>query len=97
MFSFFKRKNKDISESNNSEVSLDTDVEPIEVFTNSSENKRGELYYKNGYYTYKIIEKLSDNYEGEIYYYWCPILTTASFFDTKDKAIKEILSIINEE
>lgn len=94
LFDLFKKK-KDEFEFIETEINIDS--EPLEVFMNESENKCGELYYKNGYYTYKIIEKLSDNFEGAIYYYWCPTLTTASFFDTKDKAIKEILSIINEE
>ena len=93
IFDLFK-KNKDVCEFINTETNVDE--EPIEVFMNENENKCGELYYKNGYYTYEIIEKLSDDYEGRINYYWCPVKTTASFFDTKEKAIKEIMYIINE-
>lgn len=40
--------------------------------------------------------KLSDDYEERIHYYWCPKQTTASFYDTKEKAIKEIMLIIKE-
>ncbi len=93
IFDLFKKK-KDEFEFFDTEIIIDS--EPIEVFMNESENKCGELYCKNDCYTYKIIEKLSDDYEGRISYYWCPTQTTASFFDTKEKAIKEILSIINE-
>ena len=95
MFGFFKRKKKDKFETDNFEINIDIDIEPIEVFMNSSEDKCGELYYKNGYYTYKIIEKLTDDYEGKIHYYWCPTQTAASFFDTREKAIEEIMSNIN--
>ncbi len=57
-------------------------------------NKYAELYYKNGVFTYQISEKFSEEFDGNIRYYWCPTTQTASFFDTREKAIKEILSII---
>ena len=92
LFDLFKKKNEfKFVDTENS-----IDLEPIEVFMNESENKCGELYFKNGCYTFKIIEKLSEDYEGRIHYYWCPAQATASFFDTKEKAIKEIMYIINE-
>ena len=93
IFDLFKKK-KDEFELVDTEINIDS--ESIEVFMNESENKCGELYFKNGCYTFKIIEKLSEDYEGRIHYYWCPAQATASFFDTKEKAIKEIMSIINE-
>lgn len=70
------------------------DSEAIEIFVNSDKDKFAELYYKNGSYTYMIEEKHCDDFEGKAYYYWCPGTYTASFFDTKEKAIDEILSII---
>ena len=70
------------------------DPEAIEIFVNSNKDKFAELYYKNGSYTYTIEEKHCDDFQGEFHYYWCPGTYTASFFDTKEKAIDKILSII---
>ena len=93
MFDFLKRrKKKDDFEINIPEAY--TYLEPIETFMNNNEDKCGELYYKNGYFTYKILEKLIDDYDGKEYYYWTPAQTTASFFDTREKAIEEIISVI---
>ena len=90
----FLKKIIDKIKTNNSKIDIEN--EPLEVFMNERENKCVELYYKNGCYTYEIFEKLSDDYEGRIQYYWCPKQTTASFYDTKEKAIKEIMLIIKE-
>lgn len=79
------------------DYNANTDPKPIEVFTNSENTKSVELYYKNDTFTYTVFEKLSDNYEGSVIYYWCPTSQTASFFDTKEKAIAEIKSIIEAE
>lgn len=95
MFGFFKRKKKNEIVIDNSEINVDSD--PIEVFMNSSKDKYGELYYKNGCYTYIIMEKLFDDYEGHMHYYWCPAQAPASFFDTKEKAIEGIMSIIESK
>lgn len=70
------------------------DPEAIEIFINSNKDKFAELYYKNGSYSFKIEEKHCDDFEGKVCYYWCPGTYTASFFDTKEKAIDEILSLI---
>lgn len=61
---------------------------------NSSKDKCGELYYKNGCFAYIILEKLFDDYEGHIRFYWTHAKSSASFFDTKEKAIAKIMSII---
>ncbi len=95
MLCIFKRKKKDDFVTSNPEIDVDSDL--IEVFMNSSEDKCGELYYKKGCFTYIIIEKLFDDYEGNMHYYWCPAQTSASFFDSKEKAIEEIMSIIESK
>ncbi len=92
MFEFLKRKKQGEKLTDNPEITVET--EPIEVFMNSREDKCGELYYKNGCFSYLITEKLFDDFEGRIRYYWCPVQTTASFFDTREKAIAEIMTII---
>lgn len=71
--------------------------EDIEIFVNSDKDKFAELYYKNGGYTYTIEEKLCDDFEGKVYYYWCPGTYTASYFDTREKAIQSIISIIERK
>ncbi len=95
MLGIFKRKKKDKNVINNPEINVD--FEPIEVFMNSCEDKCGELYYKNGCFTYLIMEKTFDDYDGNMHYYWGPAKTSASFFDTKEKAIDEIMSIIESK
>ncbi len=72
------------------------DSTPTETFMNSRKDKCGELYYKNGCFTYVVMEKLFDDYEGHRHYYWSPAQTPASFFDTKEKAVEEILSEIEK-
>ena len=97
MFDFFRRRKRRIDdfETNTSERCID--LEPIETFMNSSEDKCGELYCKNGCFTYIIMEKLIEDYNGSEYHYWSPAQTTASFFDTREKAIDSIMSIIEEK
>ncbi len=73
------------------------DPEAIEIFINSDKDKFAELYYKNGGYTYMIEEKQCDDIEGKVYYYWCPCTYTASYFDTREKAIEDIMSIIERK
>ena len=53
LFDLFKKK-KDEFEFIETEINIDS--EPLEVFMNESENKCGELYCKNGCYTYKILK-----------------------------------------
>lgn len=79
------------------EPSVSADPEAIEIFINSDGNKFAELYYKNGGYTYTIEEKRFDEFEGQRHYYWCPATYTASFFDTREKAIEDILSTIEQQ
>lgn len=76
---------------------ISADPEAIEVFINSDKDKFAELYYKNGVYTYTIEEKHCDDFEGKAYYYWNPGTYTASYFDTREKAIKDIISIIERK
>lgn len=95
MLGIFKRKRKKELEKNISEI--DVVSEPIEVIMNRDEDKCGEVYYRNGYFTYIIMEKLFDDFEGNKHYYWCPAKTSVSFFNTKEKAIKEIMSVIESE
>lgn len=68
------------------------DPEAIEVFINSDKDKFAELYYKNKGYTYVILEKHYDDCEEK--YYWCPGTYTTTYFDTREKAIEDIISII---
>lgn len=79
------------------EPSVTVNPEAIEVFINSDKDKFAELYYKNGGYTYMIEEKHCDDFEGKVYYYWCPGTYTASYFDTREKAIEDIISIIERK
>lgn len=44
-----------------------------------------------------IEEKQCDDIEGKVYYYWCPCTYTASYFDTREKAIEDIMSIIERK
>lgn len=78
------------------EPSVTADPEAIEIFINSDKEKFAELYYKNGGYTYTIEEKHCDDLE-EKEYYWCPGIYTASYFDTREKAIEDIISIIERK
>ena len=71
------------------------DPEAIEIFINSDKDKFAELYYKNKGYTYMIAEKHYDDYEEK--YYWCPGTYTASYFDTRERAIEDIISIIERK
>ncbi len=71
--------------------------EAIEIFINSDKDKFAELYYRHGNYTYTIEEKHCDDFEGKELYYWCPGTYTASCFDTREKAIENILSIIERK
>ena len=91
MLNFFKKKEKK-EDTNEPEISIDPNA--IEIFINSDNNKYAELYCKNGIFTYQISEKFSEEFDGNIHYYWCPTTQSVSFFDTREKAIKEILSII---
>ena len=91
MFNFFKKKKKK-EDTNEAEIVIDPNA--IEIFINSDKNKYAELYYKNGVFTYQISEKFSEEFDGNNCYYWCPTTQSVSFFDTREKAIKEILSII---
>ncbi len=78
------------------EPSVSADPEAIEIFISSDKDKFAELYYKNGGYTYTIEEKRFDEFEGQRHYYWCPGTYSASFFDTREKAIEDILSTIEQ-
>lgn len=73
------------------------DPEAIEIFINSDKDKFAELYYRHGSYTYAIEEKHCDDFEGKELCYWCPGTYTASYFDTREKAIENILSIIERK
>lgn len=93
-----KLKNKEDINSDNTykipflEPEVTADSEAIELFVNTSKDKFAELYYKYDGYTYYITEKRFDEYDDN--YYWCPAMYTASYFDTREKAIAEIMSII---
>lgn len=97
IFDLFKNKDNTIPDENRAipglEPSVTADPEAIEIFINSAKDKFAELYYKNGGWTYTIEEKHIDDYDGK-YAYWCPGQYTASFFDTREKAIADILSIL---
>lgn len=73
---------------------IDVDPNVIEVIVNDSEDKCAEIICKNGCFTYRVKEKLFDDYDGQIYWYWAVMPNTASFFDTKEKAVEEALSVI---
>ena len=95
MFKIFKRKKK--NENTMIDTGANAYLEPIEVFMNESKNKCGELYFKNGCFTFTISEKLFDDYEGCVRYYWTPVNSSSSFFDTREKAVAEIMSIIEPD
>lgn len=68
------------------------DPEAMEVFINSDKDRFAELYYEHGGYTYTMMEKHSDDSDGTAGSYWCPGTYTASYFDTREKAVRDILS-----
>lgn len=70
------------------------DPDAIEIFINSDQDQYAMLYHKHGAFTFSIYEKRSDEFNGVTSYYWCDNRKTASFFDTKENAIREILSLI---
>lgn len=77
------------------EPPLAPDPEAIEIFVNRGQDKVAELYYKNGVYTYRIKEKCKGDMEGTAF--WGPGEDTESVFDTREKAIHEILSQIEPQ
>lgn len=72
--------------------SLDA-IEVIDI----SEDLYIEIYKKNNMYSYVIMEKDFDEYDGMLYYYWTPSVKTApsGFYDTKDKAVKSAMETLN--
>lgn len=98
---FFKKK-KVIKENLNPNIAkvepkITVDPDALEVFINSNEDKYAELFFENGVYTYTIFEKSFDDFEGNIFYYWLPSSNYGGYFDTREKAIKEIVSYIECE
>lgn len=55
-----------------------------------------EIFEKNNVFTYVIMEKDFDEYDGRYYYYWTPSVKTApsGFYDTKDKAVQSAIEIL---
>lgn len=62
-----------------------------------SENLYVEIYEKNNVYSYIIMEKDFDEYEGRYHYYWTVSENYAhsGFYDTKDKAVQSAMEVLN--
>ncbi len=71
------------------------DPEAIEVIKSADGNRYIEILEKNNVFTFRVMQKEVDDYENSFFHYWCPVIDKGiSFFDTKEKAIAEAMSII---
>lgn len=72
------------------------DNDAIEVI-DISEDWYIEIFKKNNVYTYIIMEKDFDEYDGRYHYYWTPSVKTApsGFYDTKEKAVQAAIESLN--
>lgn len=72
------------------------DSDAIEVI-DFSDDWYIEIFEKNNVYTYVIMEKDFDEYDGRYHYYWTPSVKTApsGFYDTKDKAVNAAMESLN--
>lgn len=71
------------------------DDDAIEVI-DISEDCYIEIFEKNNVYTYVIIEKDFDEYDGRYYYYWTESekYARSGFYDTKEKAVQSAMEIL---
>lgn len=74
-------------------TSEDDAIEVIDI----SENLYVEIYEKNNVYSYVIMEKDFDEYEGRYHYYWTVSekYARSGFYDTKDKAVQAAMESLN--
>lgn len=58
-----------------------------------------EILKNNKAYTYVVMEKDFDEFDGNYYYYWAPSTKAllSGFYDTKDKAIQSAMEFLNNK